>query len=1495
MTDPQLSVVQTELLREAIISSAPPQRLGFGNVDRRAEHEKQIYRVELADGRAAKLTIGRNLTDLTARSRAWAEAFPTLTCQSLLERRIGDSSVLLETFFDGVSLEHAIVTRALPLVVAHQGFIRVLEALVASRIVSTVTARAQEWQTWSRSICAIPFWSPTELAFLEHALLPALAAKLFQDEPHLQWVHGDLIDRNFLLNARGVPCLIDPEFAQRTHFYPAETSRFYALSAAAREQFGFFNGLWSEPGEAWELFFWLSQIQREAIGNTDAYMAKWLPHRLATVHRLGEIILPDLRSWPWTKDHASEAEPRAIVKFHRSERGEAGTCQTVQLKYSSDRPQTLFLPLNEGFVPYTLQPAHSSSLTVLRRIATHSGTYQRVDEFAGPQLHTLQILPLHGTTLKYLPDGIGMAASGGAPQVILPDSVQTQAEWLEIELAPEARSWPTNLFRLEECRWLDQPSSLALRISGWCVAPDRAELARVEVMRRGQVLSASAMNPRADVQRFHGGHAAALHSGFVLEFSTVDPNEFLELVAVTSSGRRLLFETVQPGDFSGRGQILDDYPTWAKRHDPDPPAPSPASEIAPKFSILLPVYNSPIEFLRECLISVRKQYFEAWELCVVDDASTRQDVLELLDTFAREDVRIRLHRRSSNGGISRATNDALAMATGDYVVMLDHDDLLRPHALLELARKIKKDASVDVIYTDEDKITSDGQRIVPFLKPAFSPEYLLRVMYPGHLLCVRRTVAQAIRGFDSAYDGIQDYEFFLRLTEDTRRIEHLPLILYHWRQSPSSSALEGNVKGDMDSKQIAAVRAHLLRRDDHRSVKSLGRHRLELHADRNPRRRIAVLLAWDHALSEWPDCDWRGLLENTASIYALPTVRIPSNVRPVTRCSDENWGSCLHRLRSDDVADVLVVFTAPPVTLSDRYIDELAAFADLNDSGCVAPVVISREGIVFESGRTHSIDGSHPVMRGFRPDGDGYNGALLCSREVAAVSSVSFALRADRLTISPVATLQEWLAFCESLRVGGLFNRVCAHARIQIPLSWRQSCPTRTVSKLPPIDPFFNPHFDGAKADYSLARPPRHHVGGRPAFQWHVDTPLGTQLSDGCLTLRGWCFRSDRSPIVVLIRIAGMKWSAACDQSRPDVGLSYGDPLIDRCGFTLDLRVPAGEHDLELEAVGENDARELMLRQRIKVPLTAGLRRWINPRVRHRAAFQLMAAPSAPSRVIEREKFPPRRTESDGWPRFAIVTPSFQQGRYLSETIRSVLEQPEVKCDYVVQDGGSTDTSVEIIHQEKAHLFAWESKPDAGQGDAIAQGFHKTSGRADDIMAWLNSDDFYLPGALAFVADYFARHPHVDVLYGNRVVVDAESNEVGRWLLPAHDPAMLEVNDFVPQETTFWRRRIWDRVGGIDRSFKFALDWDLLLRFQAAGAKIVHVPYFLACFRIHSAQKTSALMEAVGKKEIAALRLRTFGRAPSLEEIERHPQLIRYVRKSAWSEFLWRRFRIRSS
>jgi len=246
-------------------------------------------------------------------------------------------------------------------------------------------------------------------------------------------------------------------------------------------------------------------------------------------------------------------------------------------------------------------------------------------------------------------------------------------------------------------------------------------------------------------------------------------------------------------------------------------------------------------------------------------------------------------------------------------------------------------------------------------------------------------------------------------------------------------------------------------------------------------------------------------------------------------------------------------------------------------------------------------------------------------------------------------------------------------------------------------------------------------------------------------------------------------------------------------------------------------------------------------------------------------------------PKISIVTPSFQQGEYIERTIKSVLNQGYPNLEYFVQDGGSKDVTVAVLKRYQGQLSGWISRKDSGQSEAINLGFEQTNG---EIMGWLNSDDLLLPGVLATVADYFNRHPEVDVVYGNRLLVDENDMEIGRWILPEHSEGVLSWVDYVPQETMFWRRRIWNKVGSqIDESFRFAMDWDLLVRFRDAGAKFVHIPQFLGAFRIHEHQKTSAAINDIGHQEMNRIRERILGRVPGHKEIRRAvlPYLVKHI------------------
>ena len=144
-------------------------------------------------------------------------------------------------------------------------------------------------------------------------------------------------------------------------------------------------------------------------------------------------------------------------------------------------------------------------------------------------------------------------------------------------------------------------------------------------------------------------------------------------------------------------------------------------------------------------------------------------------------------------------------------------------------------------------------------------------------------------------------------------------------------------------------------------------------------------------------------------------------------------------------------------------------------------------------------------------------------------------------------------------------------------------------------------------------------------------------------------------------------------------------------------------------------------------------------------------------------------------------------------------------------------------------------------------------------MCYLNSDDLLLPGTLAYVADFFSGHPEIDIVYGHRVIIDAQTLEIGRWILPPHNSEAIKWADFIPQETMFWRKRVWDRGVKFDESFRYALDWDFILRAQSLNFKFKRLPRFLGCFRVHDAQKTSSLLD-VGADEMHRLRTQHLGR-----------------------------------
>ena len=244
----------------------------------------------------------------------------------------------------------------------------------------------------------------------------------------------------------------------------------------------------------------------------------------------------------------------------------------------------------------------------------------------------------------------------------------------------------------------------------------------------------------------------------------------------------------------------------------------------PLISILVPVYNVDPQWLQACVDSVRQQYYPNWELCLADDCSTDPRVAELLKRLSAQDDRIKVVFRTENGHISRATNSALEVATGEFVALVDNDDELAPQALFEVVKRLNEQPETDLIYSDEDKEDEHGNRFDPHFKPDYEPDLLLSTNYISHLGVYRRSIVDEIGGFRAGYEGSQDYDMLLRFIEQTKpaRVQHIAKVLYHWRTLPTSTASSSGAKDYASDAGLHALRSAMERRGIDAEVVAAG-------------------------------------------------------------------------------------------------------------------------------------------------------------------------------------------------------------------------------------------------------------------------------------------------------------------------------------------------------------------------------------------------------------------------------------------------------------------------------------------------------------------------------------------------------------------------------------------------------------------------------------------------------------------------------------------------
>lgn len=379
----------------------------------------------------------------------------------------------------------------------------------------------------------------------------------------------------------------------------------------------------------------------------------------------------------------------------------------------------------------------------------------------------------------------------------------------------------------------------------------------------------------------------------------------------------------------------------------------------PLLSIIVPVYNVSSLHLNNCIRSVLYQSYPHWELCLVDDCSTGSNVRSLLERWAAKDKRIKIGFMQKNSGISAATNKAASLANGDYLGFLDNDDELAVDCLFTLAQKINTEAA-DLYYTDEDLIGEDGTQFSVFYKPDFNSQLLLGHNYITHFVLVRKSLFDKVGGFFSGKDGAQDFDLLLRLSEQARRIIHIPEVLYHWRASESSTSINHDQKSYADEAGKASVEEALQRRNIQGWVDAT-----DWKFFYSVRRKLETFPVISIVIVQRQDIDFRSWLLQLFKLSSYPSVEffIIQDSGLIAETSDEYGLDCVHIHQLSTEQSMAASYNEAVEQCTGEYVVFLDAGIEIQSSNwleglleqCIANDVGMVGGMLLPMGAEHSV------------------------------------------------------------------------------------------------------------------------------------------------------------------------------------------------------------------------------------------------------------------------------------------------------------------------------------------------------------------------------------------------------------------------------------------------------------------------------------------------------------------------------------------------------------
>ena len=514
----------------------------------------------------------------------------------------------------------------------------------------------------------------------------------------------------------------------------------------------------------------------------------------------------------------------------------------------------------------------------------------------------------------------------------------------------------------------------------------------------------------------------------------------------------------------------------------------------PLISILTPVFETPVPWLREAVESVLAQVYENLELLLIDDGSTDADLLRALPAIGARDRRIRLVRLESHQGISAALNKGLDLANGEWVTFLDHDDLLEPDALFQNVRLLQENPGFDLIYSDEDKLTDQGFES-PILKPNWSPDFFLSCNYLCHMIFLRRDLVRAVGGFQSSFDGSQDYDLLLRVSERTERIHHIPRVLYHWRRSENSSASDVRQKPGQLEASWRAIEAHLKRRGEQAHVAVDWRsHAFYVRRELREAKQISVIIPSFRGSGSLERCLESLVGRTSYPNYEIVIVQMGQRDKIAEAATNFSHRVLYFADAANDSAakNYAVAHTDSPWLLfldanveaiDPDWLTIMSEYLQRPETGAVGPRLVNPAGTIEHAGLVLGVNGiAQSAFRGFPAEHPGVNRQLQMTRNYSAVSGACLLMR--REVFQQIGGFDEKLSgvladvdLCLKMRRAGYLIVYTPLAKLHgdaLPFEKLdvsgEAIMRQRWSDVLERDPYYNPNLSRDSGDFSLGK-----------------------------------------------------------------------------------------------------------------------------------------------------------------------------------------------------------------------------------------------------------------------------------------------------------------------------------------------------------------------------------------------------------------------------------------